>query len=129
MVSLQDCGPHSRATEIVTGEISTVSTRRVSLPVMHMLDPPSTSGPFESLERMVTEVVSLQSIPQTRGDVINREMLAAVVSLMWLTDACQPVGGGGGVSMRAWTKEPLGNSVKIDFGGGSGGGRTAACAV
>ena len=129
MVLSQDCGPPSRATEIVTGEISTVSIRRVSLPVMHMLDPPSTSGPFELLERIVTEVVSLQSIPQTHGDVINREMQAVVVSLAWLTEACQPVGGGVGVTMRAWIKEPLGNSVKIDVGGGSGGGRTAACAV
>jgi hypothetical protein len=118
IVSSQDVGPRSRATEIVIGGISTASTRRESSPVTHMLEPPSTSGPYESL---------LQSRPQTRGDVSKREMLATVVSPTWPTDACHRVGGGQGVSIRAWAKDPLGNSTKVDCGGGSGGGRIAAC--
>jgi hypothetical protein len=129
MVSSQEFGPPSRATEIVIGGISTKSTRRVSSPVTHMLEPPSISGPHESLELIVTEVVSLQSIPQTLGDVSTREILATVAVSTRSTNVCHRVGGGHGVFINSWAKEPLGNSIIVKCGGGSGGGRTTSVAL
>ena len=82
IVSSKDEGPPARATEIVTGGMSTASTRRLASPVMHILDLLSINGQESSVGVMVMEVVSVPSIPQTRGDPKTWAKLTTVVGVV-----------------------------------------------
>jgi hypothetical protein len=82
IVSSKDEGPPARATEIVTGGMSTASTRRLASPVMHILDPPLIHGHVSSVGVTVMEVVSALSIPQTRGDPKTWATLMTIVGLV-----------------------------------------------
>jgi hypothetical protein len=69
IVSSKEEGPPSSATEIVTGEISTVSTRRSVSPVTHMFEPPSISGEEQTGGTSLTKEESLLKRPHTQGQV------------------------------------------------------------
>jgi hypothetical protein len=67
IVSSKEEGLPSSATEIVTGGISTASTRRSASPVTHMLEPPSISGEEPAGGTSLIKEESALVRPHTRG--------------------------------------------------------------